>query len=153
MRPSHAPAAVKKRVYIIDEVHADQPAFNALLKILEEPPAPDVHSGHHRAPQGVAHHPVPVPAVFLQAHSAPGHHGRLNYVAEQEGIDFTEDGPPPVGPAGRRRHAGCPVPAGPVRRRGRHRGPARVLDTLGLAGSLKTAYIFNAIRRGDASGP
>lgn len=35
-----SPAAVKKRVYIIDEVHMlSTAAFNALLKILEEPPA------------------------------------------------------------------------------------------------------------------
>ncbi len=35
----YSPAAVKKRVYIIDEVHMfSNSAFNALLKILEEPP-------------------------------------------------------------------------------------------------------------------
>ena len=35
-----SPAAVKKRVYIVDEVHMlSAAAFNALLKILEEPPA------------------------------------------------------------------------------------------------------------------
>lgn len=34
------PAALKKKVFIIDEVHMlTQPAFNALLKTLEEPPA------------------------------------------------------------------------------------------------------------------
>ncbi|MCF0124070.1 MAG: DNA polymerase III subunit gamma/tau [Ruminiclostridium sp.] len=35
----YTPAAVRKRVYIVDEVHMlSTPAFNALLKILEEPP-------------------------------------------------------------------------------------------------------------------
>ena len=35
----YSPAQVKKRVYIVDEVHMlSTPAFNALLKILEEPP-------------------------------------------------------------------------------------------------------------------
>lgn len=37
---SYAPAVCKYRVYIIDEVHMLSPsAFNALLKIMEEPPA------------------------------------------------------------------------------------------------------------------
>ena len=36
----YTPAAVKKRVYIVDEVHMlSAQAFNALLQILEEPPA------------------------------------------------------------------------------------------------------------------
>ena len=35
----YTPAVVKKRVYIVDEVHMlSNAAFNALLKILEEPP-------------------------------------------------------------------------------------------------------------------
>ena len=36
----YSPAQVKKRVYIIDEVHMfSNQAFNAILKIMEEPPA------------------------------------------------------------------------------------------------------------------
>lgn len=36
----YSPASLKKRVYIVDEVHMlSKPAFNALLKIIEEPPA------------------------------------------------------------------------------------------------------------------
>ena len=64
----YSPAAVRKRVYIVDEVHMlSTAAFNALLKILEEPP------GHHRAPQGPRHHQIPLSAVCLQADLPPGH--------------------------------------------------------------------------------
>ena len=68
----YTPAAVRKRVYIVDEVHMlSTPAFNALLKILEEPPVPpDVYSGHHGAAQGAGYHPLPVSAVRVQAHPA-----------------------------------------------------------------------------------
>ncbi len=68
----YTPAAVRKRVYIVDEVHMlSTPAFNALLKILEEPPVPpDVYPGHHGAAQGAGYHPLPVPAVRLQTHPA-----------------------------------------------------------------------------------
>ena len=91
----YTPAAVRKRVYIVDEVHMlSTAAFNALLKILEEPPgAPHVHSGHHGAAQGAGHHQVPVPAVLLQTDSPRRHRcQRLAYVAGQEGIDLTAEG-------------------------------------------------------------
>ena len=39
-------------------------AFNALLKILEEPPEHvKIHLCHHRAEQGAGDHSVPLPAV------------------------------------------------------------------------------------------
>jgi DNA polymerase-3 subunit gamma/tau len=88
-----SPAAVKKRVYIVDEVHMlSTAAFNALLKILEEPPehlmfilaTTELHK---------------VPATILsrcQRHSfrrigAGVVAERLGSVAEREGIDLTPE--------------------------------------------------------------
>ncbi len=70
----YTPAAVRKRVYIIDEVHMlSTAAFNALLKILEEPPA---HLMFILATTDCTRSPrpfiLPLPAVFLQAHYAAG---------------------------------------------------------------------------------
>lgn len=77
--------------------------------------------------------------------------GRLRFVAQQEGIDLTEDGNALLARLadGGMRDAlslldQCAVGGGTVDR-------PRVLDTLGLAGNLKTAHIFNAIRKGDPS--
>ncbi len=90
----YTPASVKKRVYIIDEVHMlSQGAFNALLKILEEPPphvlfilaTTDIHK---------------VPATILSRcqrfdfrRITPEHIAvRLLEVARAEGIPLTENG-------------------------------------------------------------
>ena len=89
----YSPANVKKRVYIVDEVHMlSNSAFNALLKILEEPPehlmfilaTTELHK---------------VPATILsrcQRHSfkrisAEDIANRLAYVAGQEQIDLQPD--------------------------------------------------------------
>ena len=55
----------RQKVYIVDEVHMlSTPASNALLKTLEEPPGPrGLRAGHHRPPEGAAHHPEPHPAL------------------------------------------------------------------------------------------
>jgi len=88
-----SPATAKKRVYIIDEVHMlSGPAFNALLKILEEPPE---HLMFILATTELNK----VPATILsrcQRHSfrrldTETIVGRLNYVAAQEGIDLTPE--------------------------------------------------------------
>lgn len=149
----YAPAAVKKRVYIIDEVHMlSIPAFNALLKILEEPPE---HLMFILATTEL-HKVLPTILSRCQRFSfkrilPQDIMGRLNYVAGQEGIDLTEDGAALLARLadGGMRDAlslldQCAVGGGTIDR-------SRVLDTLGLAGNLKTAHIFNAIRRGNAS--
>ena len=51
-------------------------ASNALLKTLEEPPGPrGLRAGHHRRPEGAAHHPQPDPALRVPA-SRARHPGR-----------------------------------------------------------------------------
>ena len=64
-RSTMPPTRPATKVYIIDEVHMlSKDAANALLKTLEEPPAPcHLHPGHYRSPQNSGYHHVPLPAV------------------------------------------------------------------------------------------
>ncbi len=87
-----SPASVKKRVYIVDEVHMlSIAAFNALLKILEEPPE---HLMFILATTELRK----VPATILsrcQRYSfrrldAEVISKRLDYIAAQEGFNITE---------------------------------------------------------------
>ena len=103
------------------------PAFNALLKILEEPPAHLMFilatTELHKVP---GHHPLPVPAVLLQAHPARDRSpSGWRYVAGAGGHRPDRGRGGPAGPPGRRRPAGRPVPAGPVRRPGGHQWTSR----------------------------
>lgn len=88
-----SPASVKKRVYIIDEVHMlSTAAFNALLKILEEPPA---HLLFILCTTEL-HKVLPTIVSRCQRHSfkriEPGAIAdRLAYVAAREGIDLAPD--------------------------------------------------------------
>ena len=88
-----SPAAVKKRVYIVDEVHMlSTSAFNALLKILEEPPE---HLMFILATTELQQ----VPATILsrcQRHSfkrieAPTIAAYLETIAQREGFTLTKD--------------------------------------------------------------
>ena len=88
-----SPTSVKKRVYIIDEVHMlSASAFNALLKILEEPPE---HLMFILATTELQK----VPATILsrcQRHSfrrieAAELAGHLKYIAGQEHINLSDD--------------------------------------------------------------
>jgi DNA polymerase-3 subunit gamma/tau len=89
----YPPAEVKKRVYIIDEVHMlSSQAFNALLKTIEEPPE---HLMFILATTELNK----VPATILsrcqrfafRRPTAEDITGRIQYVAYQEGISITED--------------------------------------------------------------
>ena len=149
----YAPAAVRKRVYIVDEVHMlSTAAFNALLKILEEPPE---HLMFILATTEL--HKVPATILsrcqrFSFKRILPADiQNRLQYIAQQESIDLTPEGASLLARLadGALRDAlslldQCAVSGRQVNR-------DTVLDTLGLAGNLKTAHIMNAIASGDTS--
>ncbi|MCD7822026.1 MAG: DNA polymerase III subunit gamma/tau [Clostridiales bacterium] len=149
----YAPAAVRRRVYIIDEVHMlSVAAFNALLKILEEPPE---HLMFILATTEL--HKVPATILsrcqrFSFKRIQPADiQNRLLYIAQAEGIDLTEDGAALLARLadGALRDAlslldQCAVSGGRVDK-------DAVLDALGLAGNTKTAHIMNHIRRGDTA--
>lgn len=89
----YAPTALKKRVYIIDEVHMlSMSAFNALLKIIEEPPA---HLMFILATTEL--HKVPATILsrcqrFSFRRIDPADiASRIHFVAYEEQIDITEE--------------------------------------------------------------
>lgn len=148
----YSPAHVKKRVYIIDEVHMLSPAaFNALLKILEEPPE---HLVFILATTEI-HKVLPTILSRCQRYSfkritPQDIASRLSYVAEQEKIDLTPDGAEILSRLadGALRDGlslldQCASAGGRI-------DSAAVLNMLGLAGNLQTAELMDDILRRDA---
>ena len=150
----YSPAAVRRRVYIVDEVHMlSTAAFNALLKILEEPPE---HLIFILATTEL--HKVPATILsrcqrFSFKRILPADiQNRLQTVAQQEGIDLTPDGGSLLARLadGALRDALSLLDQCAVS--GRQVSRESILETLGLAGNLKTAHILNAVRKGDTEG-
>jgi len=146
-----SPAGVRKRVYIIDEVHMlSTSAFNALLKILEEPPE---HLMFILATTELRK----VPATVLsrcQRHSFRRIDSeviakRLDYVAEREGLDLTPDASVLLAriAEGSMRDGLSLLDqcsgAGTI-------DSDAVLSALGLAGSRSVAELLCAVADGDA---
>ena len=89
----YSPATVSKRVYIIDEVHMlSNSAFNALLKILEEPPEHLVFilatTALHKVPATILSR---CQRFSFKRLSLAAITARLDIVAESEGFTLTED--------------------------------------------------------------
>ena len=150
----YTPATVKKRVYIVDEVHMlSTQAFNALLQILEEPPA---HLMFILATTEIHKVPATIKSrcqqfSFKRIH-ADEIAGRLGYVAGEEGIDLTADGAELIARLadGGMRDAlslldQCVGSGGTV-------DQERVFSALGLAGNVETAALLDCVAAGDASG-
>ncbi len=150
----YSPANVKKRVYIVDEVHMlSTAAFNALLKILEEPPE---HLMFILATTEL--HKVPATILsrcqrFSFRRIRPEDVARrLRFVAEQERIDLRPDGAEVLSRLadGALRDGlslldQCAAAGGTI-------DAAAVLDVLGLAGNLQTAKLMELILARDAQG-
>ncbi len=149
----YTPGSVKKRVYIIDEVHMlSNAAFNALLKILEEPPK---HLMFILATTEL--HKV-LPTIrsrcqqFAFKRIRPDEIAqRLNWVAQREDIQLTSDAADllaRLADGGMRdalslldqcRGAGGTVDA------------QAVIATLGMAGNLETAKLLGELADGDTA--
>ena len=89
----YTPALVKYKVYIIDEVHRmSGPAFDALLKTIEEPPAHVIFilatTELHKVPATILSR---CQRFDFRRIDVPDIAGRLKFVAESEGIDLTEE--------------------------------------------------------------
>ena len=147
----YPPAHVKYRVYIVDEVHMlSVSAFNALLKILEEPPAHLIFilatTELHKVPatilsrcQRFAFKRI-LPRDIAQ---------RLLYVAREEGIGLTPGGADLLARLadGALRDAlslldQCGAAGGTV-------DESRVLEVLGLAGNLQVSEMMEDILNRD----
>ncbi len=149
----YTPAAVRKRVYIVDEVHMlSTPAFNALLKILEEPPS---HLMFILATTELHKVPATIKSrcqQFSFKRILPGQIAqRLSYVAQQEGIDLTADG---AALLARLADGGLRDALSLLDQcsGGRQRvDEGEILDTLGLAGNLETAALMGQIAGRDTA--
>mgnify|MGYP000018202311 CR=1 FL=1 len=148
----YTPAVLKKRVYIIDEVHMlSTPAFNALLKILEEPPEHLVFilatTELHKVPATILsrcqrHSFKRIPVDTIAA--------RLNYVAQQERLDLQPDAAAllaRMADGGMRdaltlldQCSGSDVIT-----------TEAVISAMGLAGNLRTARLLQSIADGDTA--
>ena len=147
-----SPASVRKRVYIVDEVHMlSNSAFNALLKILEEPPEHLMFilatTELHKVPATILsrcqrHSFKRIPVDTITA--------RLNYVAQQEHLNLQPDAAAllaRMADGGMRdaltlldQCSGSDVIT-----------TETVISAMGLAGNLRTAQLLQSIADGDTA--
>lgn len=150
----YTPAVLKKRVYIIDEVHMlSLSAFNALLKIIEEPPE---HLLFILATTEL--HKVPATILsrcqrFAFRRIVPEDIvGRLNYIAYQESIELEPDA---AAFLARLADGGLRDAVSLLDQCASAAQGAVTVDeackVLGLAGARQTAALMEAVGRHDAA--
>ena len=148
----YTPSQVRKRVYIVDEVHMlSMSAFNALLKIIEEPPEHLLFilatTELHKVPATILSR---CQRYAFKRITPQDVERRLLYVAGQEKIDLRSDGAELLSRLadGALRDGlslldQCAAAGGAI-------DAAAVLDVLGLAGNLQTAGLMEHILQRDA---
>lgn len=147
----YSPAYCKKRVYIIDEVHMlSTAAFNALLKILEEPPE---HLMFILATTEL--HKVPATILsrcqrFSFKRLLPAQiQQRLSFVAEQEHLALAEDGASLLSRLADGSMRDALSLLDQCAGLGEEINASFVLNVLGLAGNLETARLMEALGQRD----
>ena len=148
-----SPASVRKRVYIVDEVHMlSNSAFNALLKILEEPPEHLMFilatTELHKVPATILsrcqrHSFKRIPVDTITA--------RLNYVAQQEHLDLQPDA---AALLARMADGGMRDALTLLDQCCGNEciSTDAVISAIGLAGNLRTAQLLRSIAAGDTAG-
>ncbi len=149
----YTPATVKKRVYIVDEVHMlSTQAFNALLQILEEPPEHLMFilatTEIHKVPATIKSrcqqfsfkriHPADIAAHLLR-------------VSEEEGIALTDGAAALVARLADGGMRDALSLLDQCSGAGEAVDEERVLSSLGLAGNLEAAALLQSAVEGDTS--
>ena len=148
-----SPASVRKRVYIVDEVHMlSNSAFNALLKILEEPPEHLMFilatTELHKVPATILsrcqrHSFKRIPVDTITA--------RLNFVAQQEHLNLQPDA---AALLARMADGGMRDALTLLDQCGGNEciSTDAVISAIGLAGNLRTAQLLRSVAAGDTAG-
>lgn len=148
-----SPASVRKRVYIVDEVHMlSNSAFNALLKILEEPPEHLMFilatTELHKVPATILsrcqrHSFKRIPVDTITA--------RLNFVAQQEHLNLQPDA---AALLARMADGGMRDALTLLDQCCGNEciSTDTVISAIGLAGNLRTAQLLRSVAAGDTAG-
>lgn len=148
-----SPASVRKRVYIVDEVHMlSNSAFNALLKILEEPPEHLMFilatTELHKVPATILsrcqrHSFKRIPVDTIAA--------RLNFVAQQEHLNLQPDA---AALLARMADGGMRDALTLLDQCCGNEciSTDAVISAIGLAGNLRTAQLLRSVAAGDTAG-
>ena len=150
----YTPAAVRKRVYIVDEVHMlSTSAFNALLKILEEPPSHLMFilatTELNKVPATIKSRCQQFAFKRISPRAIAAH---LEEVARKESMDLTAEA---AALLARLADGGLRDGLSLLDQCGGGTEPiteAVVLDILGLAGNRRTASLLQRAAERDAAG-